>query len=262
MWGKAKRTAEFPSVVSTERRRFIRLQHRLKGTFHFLRSGQERPESASPFHFKTRNISQGGLRLDVQELPSATLGDLLSGSLMLDLEMDLGPPFGEFLSQARVRWIECYDEDAHGLGLEFVNTATESQVRLSRFLSERLNWNEPSSSRTRRSRVLRKIDWRMTTAVMLFVMLGVVVASWASGLFIDFVDGVGARLDQIDDVARNLRSLRKRAEESPLKDMDPEVIDRIEEKVREQKEPLPYIDPELLERLERLQELDEKAENH
>lgn len=111
----------------TERRRYIRLETVFPVEFQVLSTKTGETVSGLRQGF-TKNVSEGGICLEVNELENGFMKDILSSDTELLLCLDVPNVKEPFNARSRVRWSKKIKEDFHNkylLGLEYVQIQEE-----------------------------------------------------------------------------------------------------------------------------------------
>ncbi|MFH1856390.1 MAG: PilZ domain-containing protein [Candidatus Omnitrophota bacterium] len=86
---------------------------------------------------KTRDLSEGGACIEVEQLRDEDLGELLAKRIEFNLKLDLPEAFGNIENTARIVWMKREEtslEDKILMGLKFIDITEEKQNRIKKYL--------------------------------------------------------------------------------------------------------------------------------
>lgn len=118
-----------------ERREFVRVKAALQVRYKFLRPTGEKVEERL-YEGVTTNLSAGGLLLSGRLPDPAWMPELLSGKILLGLNVILQDDPAAVKAVARVAWIERSGDDpnVYPMGLSFDTIEPDDKARIQRYV--------------------------------------------------------------------------------------------------------------------------------
>jgi len=123
-------------LTSSEKRRYVRLQPKEAISVHFKIVTQAEGEKVTSHQAKTKNVSGGGMFLEIPLLQSKLLEGILLGTHNLLLNIDIPAVSHPVKALAKVVWVEGKNSSRYGVGVSFLSINEEDRNKLVNYIIE------------------------------------------------------------------------------------------------------------------------------
>ena len=122
-------------LTRSERRKYVRLQPKEAISVRFKVVTQtEGEKTASSHRAKTKDVSGGGMFLEISLLKPTLLEGVLRGTHNLFLEIDVPTLSHPLKALAKVVWVEGKASDKYGVGVSFLSINEEDRDNLMEYI--------------------------------------------------------------------------------------------------------------------------------
>lgn len=224
--------------ILEDRRRFIRLQRTLHGSFRIL-DVRTISSSEQAYPSMITDICAAGCRLDVAQIGEHDLGELLRGMKRLALTIELGREGGIFRSIGLVRWCEKSPGGSFGMGVAFGETTQEDDGRIRKFIVDSLQWHYPEKTTPLWKRYIAQNFGIYLTMAALLAAAAIVCVVIADGLS-SYSRSIAGRIEQLEAGLNRLgqmtpddtKRVMSRLEQMSAEEVS-EAMDKLEKRQRE-----------------------------
>lgn len=127
-----------------ERRKFVRFPFKHPFTIKYKVAKIEPPHDKKT-HATVRNVSGGGMFLEIDDMPDEIIQKLLTGKYDVILDVIMPDDPNPILAHARIVWIDRtykHKTGKHGVGVSFTQICEEDRERLMTYMIEKFLQDE------------------------------------------------------------------------------------------------------------------------